>query len=108
MEEVLAMKVLIALSLVGFCSMGLYLYNVIWRKPQRIREKLCRQGIRGPKPSVFYGNIKEMKRIVEEESKGASANSGHVAHNYAPALFPYFERWRKEYGMRANPHFTFF
>ncbi|XXG40103.1 hypothetical protein AAC387_Pa01g0900 [Persea americana] len=105
MEEVngtsvseVAMKVVISLTLVGLCSTAMYLYYILWKKPQRIREKLRRQGIRGPKRSFFYGNIKEMERIVAEETKEASANSGHVAHNYAATLFPYFERWRKQYG----------
>lgn len=106
MEEVngtsvseVAMKVVISLTLVGLCSTAMYLYYILWKRPQRIREKLRRQGIRGPKRSFFYGNIKEMERIVAEETKEASANSGHVAHNYAATLFPYFERWRKQYGM---------
>lgn len=97
MEEE-GLRVVISMVLVGICSVVLYyVYYILWQKPEKIREVLRRQGIRGPQPSFFYGNINDMKRIQLQE-KTTRRDDGHVAHNYATILFPYFEHWRKQYG----------
>ncbi|KAK2988951.1 hypothetical protein RJ640_026219 [Escallonia rubra] len=86
----------LGLLLLLFC-LTLYLFNVSWLKHQRLRWKLQRQGIRGPQPSLLYGNVPEMQRIQSAATQ--AANHGEfVAHDYVSTVFPYFERWRKEYG----------
>ncbi|XP_042475822.1 cytochrome P450 714C2-like [Macadamia integrifolia] len=100
------LKVLWSLCLVIICSCLFgYMYIIAWVKPERLREKLRRQGIRGPPPSFFLGNVPEMKKI---QSLVASSNSiskdvriinGDIAaHDYTSTLFPYFEHWKKQYG----------
>lgn len=87
------MRFLLSLCLILFCSVALYFYNVLWLRPQRIRNQLRRQGIDGPPPSFLHGNTPEMKRLVmREKPKGA------ITHDYTPFVLPYFEKWRKIYG----------
>ncbi|KAK9001986.1 hypothetical protein V6N11_024679 [Hibiscus sabdariffa] len=66
-------------------------YTTGWVKSQRLRKKLCMQGITGPPPSFLYGNVPEMKQI---QSK---ANRTWATHDYASTLFPYMDHWRKQY-----------
>ncbi|XP_042521255.1 cytochrome P450 714C2-like [Macadamia integrifolia] len=103
------LKVLWSLCVVTLCSCCLfgYIYIIAWVKPERLREKLRRQGIRGPPPSFLLGNVPEMKKI---QSLLASSNSIYskevkvlngdqiAAHDYTSTFFPYFEYWRKQYG----------
>lgn len=71
----------------------------VWVNPWRLRWRLEKQGIRGPKPCFLYGNVPEMQRIQASSIKNTGAeNTGFVAHNYTSTLFPYFEQWRKQYG----------
>ncbi|KAF8410299.1 hypothetical protein HHK36_002825 [Tetracentron sinense] len=83
--------------LLGFCSFFIHLYNILWLKPERLRSKLRRQGIRGPSPSPLLGNIPEMKRIQSQLIK-PPYKDGFVSHDWAHFLFPYFNHWKKEYG----------
>ncbi|CAI9762316.1 unnamed protein product [Fraxinus pennsylvanica] len=71
----------------------------VWVNPWRLRWRLEKQGIRGPRPCFLYGNVPEMQRIQASSIKNTGAeNTGLVAHNYTSTLFPYFEQWRKQYG----------
>ncbi|CAH9139670.1 unnamed protein product [Cuscuta epithymum] len=84
-----------------FMGLAFYWFNTIWIQPQRLRWKIQRQGIKGPKPSLLYGNIPEMQRIqaaAAATSMKASSYGEFVEHDYTAKLFPYFEQWRKEYG----------
>ncbi|KAL0341171.1 UNVERIFIED_CONTAM: cytochrome [Sesamum radiatum] len=79
----------------------LYLLEIVWVKPWRIRRKLQAQGIKGPKPWLVYGNVWEMQKIQESaKQKNSGKNDGDefVAHDYTSTLFPYFEHWRRQYG----------
>ncbi|XP_038980821.1 cytochrome P450 714C2-like [Phoenix dactylifera] len=83
----------------GFVSFAVfYLSNILWLRPEKIRNKLRSQGIKGPSPSLLYGNILDMRRIVKEEKETQKGGSRHVSASYTSALFPYFITWRKEYG----------
>ncbi|GAB4827729.1 hypothetical protein Ancab_034615 [Ancistrocladus abbreviatus] len=90
------------LSSLAFCALlGLLLIlyeNSSWLKSQRQRRKLTSQGIKGPPPSLLYGNVPEMQRIQSTVEKAPSFNGEIVAHDYTSTVFPYFEQWRKQYG----------
>lgn len=77
-----------------------HLYKTVWLKSETMRRKLRMQGIKGPPPSILYGNLPEMQKIQSNATKPASTSlaSDIVAHDYTSTLFPYFEQWRKEYG----------
>ncbi|XP_059626921.1 cytochrome P450 714C2-like [Cornus florida] len=93
MEE--AMNMLIWLIVVCLSSLCIHVYNVLWVRPERVREKLSRQGIRGPPPSFLTGNVSQMKRISSDHIE---ASAGPLTANYALSMFPYFERWTQIYG----------
>ncbi|XP_059625220.1 cytochrome P450 714C2-like [Cornus florida] len=89
--------------LIVVCSICLYmhLYNVLWVRPERMRGKLRRQGIKGPPPSFLMGNVSEMKRITSNQTACRSANEAVASSptaNYSLSIFPYFESWRRIYG----------
>ena len=99
MEIEIVIEVFTALCLIWFCSLVLYWCNVMWLHPQRICNKMRRQGISGPPPSFLYGNLTEMKRLALKEKE----NIGEpITHHYTPTVLPYFEKWRKRYGMFSN------
>lgn len=75
-----------------------FLNNNIWLKSLRLRWKLKRQGIKGPHPSLLYGNVPEMQRIQSSTKSISSSSVDFIAHDYTSTLFPYFEQWRKLYG----------
>ncbi|XP_020275176.1 cytochrome P450 714B3-like isoform X2 [Asparagus officinalis] len=87
------MEFFLSFGILSFCSLALYLYNVLWLHPQKICKKLRRQGIDGPKPSFLHGNLKEMKMLAMEEKR---RDGEAIIHDYTP--LPYFEKWRKRYG----------
>ena len=74
------------------------LYHALVLKPKRIRSKLRRQGIKGPSPVFFYGNIPEMKSIHLQTRSMAATNSDELSHAWPAAVFPHLQQWRNEYG----------
>jgi hypothetical protein len=77
------------------CALALYLYHALWLAPGRVRAALRAQGVAGPRPSFPYGNRADMRRATAAHRGGGG---GGVVHDYRQALFPHYERWRKEYG----------
>lgn len=102
MEEVIffGMKLAFSLALVGILSWIFYIYGTLWYNSQRVRRKLRMQGIRGPPPSSFlHGNLPDMQRITSRASNISKDNDQFLAYDYSAALFPYFQHWRKQYGL---------
>ncbi|GJT04191.1 cytochrome P450 714A1-like protein [Tanacetum coccineum] len=97
----MALDLLIYVGLFVLTIIPLYYLNILWLEPQRLRKKLERQGIRGPKPSFPYGNVKEMQKIQSAANTMKASRSSYgdfVGDDYTCVLFPYFEQWRKQYG----------
>lgn len=97
MEVSLHFRVVSSLVLLGLVGFFLYLYNAVWLKSERVRRMLRTQGIKGPTPSLLYGNLPEMQKIQLQALKSPN-HAEFVAHDYTSSVFPYFEHWRKEYG----------
>ena len=98
-------KITVSVVIGGFIVLLMQLYNLLVLKPKLLRAKLRRQGIRGPSPSFFFGNIPEMKRIqlqVHATPKTtATKEYDHpdaIAHDWPSTIFPHLEQWRNEYG----------
>ncbi|XP_020174394.1 cytochrome P450 714C3 [Aegilops tauschii subsp. strangulata] len=72
----------------------LYIWDILWMRPERLRKKLRKQGVRGPRPTLFYGNTQEMKRIRQEAVSAQKQDTS----NYISTLFPHFLIWRETYG----------
>lgn len=91
-------------ALLGLAALFFYFYNTVWLKSKRIREKLRIQGIKGPPPASFFsGNMSEMQKI--SQATKAPNHAEIVSHDYTSTLFPYFEQWRKEYGILLSSFF---
>ncbi|EEF46810.1 cytochrome P450, putative [Ricinus communis] len=100
MEVSLALTLIVSsvvLLLLAVCFI-IHLYKTVLLSSQRLKTKLHVQGIRGPSPSFLYGNLSEMQQIQLKAMK--AQNHGEiVAHDYTSSIFPYFEYWRKQYGL---------
>ncbi|GJN07141.1 hypothetical protein PR202_ga24943 [Eleusine coracana subsp. coracana] len=78
-----------------------YLYTILWLKPERLRQKLRKQGVKGPNPSFLFGNIPEMRRIKQELAKSdqemETGTTDLFSSNYLATIFPYFLHWSRVY-----------
>ncbi|ESW08385.1 hypothetical protein PHAVU_009G041200 [Phaseolus vulgaris] len=106
MEVLLAIKLAFPVAVVGVLSWILYAYGSLWLESQRVRKRIQMQGIKGPPPSFLRGNLSDMQRIQAQAAslaKASISNSNHseqfLAHDCTATLFPYFEHWRKQYGL---------
>jgi hypothetical protein len=83
-----------------------YLYTTLWLRPERLRQKLRSQGVRGPKPSFLFGNIPEMRRIqkiaTSDQEQESGRSTDRFSSNFVATLFPYLLHWSRVYGMFRN------
>ncbi|XP_041022203.1 cytochrome P450 714A1-like [Juglans microcarpa x Juglans regia] len=99
LELPLVLRMIFWVAVLGVAALFFHLYNTVWVKSKRIRKTLGIQGIKGPPPSFFSGNLSEMQKIQSQATKAPNHVDQIVAHDYTSTLFPYFEQWRKEYGL---------
>ncbi|KAK7277203.1 hypothetical protein RIF29_18354 [Crotalaria pallida] len=93
---------------VGFLVLLLlHLFNDLVLKPRSPRAKLQRQGINGPSPHFFFGNIPQMKNLLlqlhstkqhKEKEVDEDDHDVFISHNWPSALFPHVQKWRNQYG----------
>ncbi|XP_015938794.1 cytochrome P450 714C2-like [Arachis duranensis] len=93
--------------LAGLSLVLLHVVNELLLKPRSLRSKLQKQGIHGPSPHFYFGNIPEKKKILEQhqvhnvasshqdKDKGVSSS---ISHRWYYNLFPHVEKWRRQYG----------
>ncbi|PIN06544.1 Cytochrome P450 CYP4/CYP19/CYP26 subfamily [Handroanthus impetiginosus] len=96
-ENVTAAKMIVSLVFGGFLVIFLLFFSDLFLKARRRRSRLEKQGIKGPLPSLFYGNIPEMKRIIGLENE-KSRDREDIVHGWFHTVFPHLEQWRNEYG----------
>uniref|UniRef100_K3Y2T8 Cytochrome P450 n=1 Tax=Setaria italica TaxID=4555 RepID=K3Y2T8_SETIT len=88
-----------------------YLYEILWLRLEKIRKKLRRQGIDGPRPTLLYGNTQEMKRIRQELKCVHRQQDQDMNNGYISTIFPHFILWRKTYDSclrkDIHKHFVF-
>ncbi|XP_073158160.1 cytochrome P450 714C2-like [Henckelia pumila] len=84
------------------CFLIAWLLDSFLGRPKRLRSKLEKQGIRGPSPSLLYGNLAEIKKInnrVLENLSKKPADSGEVKfHSWPSTALPHLLQWIDEYG----------
>ncbi|KZV45090.1 hypothetical protein F511_29411 [Dorcoceras hygrometricum] len=84
----------------SFLIFAWLLGSFLWQ-PKRLRSKLEKQGIKGPFPSLLYGNITEINKInsrFQENLVTRSADSGDKLHSWPSNALPHLVQWRNEYG----------
>ncbi|RCV19747.1 hypothetical protein SETIT_4G000300v2 [Setaria italica] len=96
MEKLLEIVLVISTMLLGLALV--YLYEILWLRLEKIRKKLRRQGIDGPRPTLLYGNTQEMKRIRQELKCVHRQQDQDMNNGYISTIFPHFILWRKTYG----------
>jgi hypothetical protein len=82
--------------------------------PRRVGEVFRRQGIDGPPPSSFLsGNLPEMQaRVVNAVAAADGGGAGardfqkDGFDDYCKRIFPYFDKWRKAYGMNVRTYLS--
>ncbi|XP_061348656.1 cytokinin hydroxylase-like [Gastrolobium bilobum] len=65
--------------------------------PLRIKKIMEMQGVRGPKPRFFTGNILDIASLV---SKATSQEMKTISHDIVGRLMPHFLVWSSQYGKR--------
>lgn len=88
---------------IGVLGLGIHVYGKVMAEKWRVRRKLTMQGVKGPPPSLFRGNVPEMQKIQSQMMSNSKHYSGDniIAHDYTSSLFPYLDLWRKQYGIYA-------
>lgn len=90
-------RIMITVALLGFISMFIKMCDVVILKPERLRSKLRKQGIRGPRPSFLLGNVGALKKTQSLDSK-AQQGEQPTTHNCSSIIFPFLDQWTKQYG----------
>ena len=102
----------LSLVLVGSAVVAAYLCVAAWVSwPRRVGEIFRRQGIDGPPPSSFWtGNLSEMQARQVQAGDGGGGGTPDFQKDgfddYCKRIFPYFDKWRKAYGMYARKHIS--
>nr|UAK14962.1 cytochrome P450 714A38 [Iberis amara] len=86
--------------IVGVLGLGIGLIGKVMVEQWRVRRRLRLQGVKGPPPSLFRGNVPEMQKIQSQTIINSKHYSAYniIAHDYTSSLFPYLDHWRKQYG----------
>ncbi|KDP45666.1 hypothetical protein JCGZ_17273 [Jatropha curcas] len=95
MELEFGFKILISVAVIGFFGLVVLLYDGLVVKPQRLRSKLKKQGVDGPKPSFLLGNLREIRKAQASVLK---VQQTPIIHNTAAQIFPFYEQWKNQYG----------
>ncbi|CAK9142340.1 unnamed protein product [Ilex paraguariensis] len=95
MDIHIVLKVLVSITVVGIVGLFIRLYNALVAKPKKLQAALRKQGITGPPPTILLGNILEIKKSRTPKSPTCGAPENHDCAN---VLFPFFEKWQKQYG----------
>jgi hypothetical protein len=101
-------EVIVALGAVLVVS--IHFLNVLVLKPKSLRSKLHKQGIHGPSPHFYFGNIQEIKTLIlqQQESQAKQKQEDEdvcvsISHNWTSTLFPHIHKWRNQYGQLLSP-----
>ncbi|KAA0039372.1 cytokinin hydroxylase-like [Cucumis melo var. makuwa] len=65
--------------------------------PRRIKQKMAKQGVHGPKPRPLLGNILDVASLL---SKSTSSDMPSISHDLVPRLLPHFLAWSSQFGKR--------
>ena len=76
----------VSVALGGVVGLFLHIYKALVLNPRRLRSKLVKQGIKGPPPSLLFGNVSEVKRIQLQNQSTAPKDLHH--HVWFSILFP--------------------
>lgn len=100
----LALRIGIAIVIVGIVRWGVRVVKWVWLEPKRLEKCLRRQGLAGNPYRLLVGDMKEyIKMAKEEQSKPIELTT---SHDIFPHVLPYFHHTLKNHG--NNSTFVFF
>ncbi|KAL3715320.1 hypothetical protein ACJRO7_007104 [Eucalyptus globulus] len=79
------------------CSLVLHWCNVLWLNHRKLRRKLSAQGMTGPPPHFFHGNVAEMRSITTR-CRPELLPQGQISDDWACSIFPFHHHWAGRYG----------
>lgn len=87
----------------------MHVFNVLVLRPRSLRAKLHRQGIHGPSPHFYFGNIPEMKTLLLQVQSAPITqvkdkdDHDSLSHKWPFTLFPHIQKWISQYGQLLWP-----
>ncbi|KAK7350485.1 hypothetical protein VNO77_09174 [Canavalia gladiata] len=76
----------------------LHVFNILVLRPRSLRAKLQKQGIDGPSPHFYFGNIAEIKTLLlQVQSAQVKDKDVSVSHTWPFTLFPHIQKWVNQY-----------
>ncbi|KAF5185232.1 Cytochrome p450 [Thalictrum thalictroides] len=94
--EVVLLGLLLVLSVI-IASWGFKMLHWLWLKPMKIKKYLKKQGIDGPSYKLFYGNQKELVKMMSE----ARSKPMELSHRIVSRLLPFEDQAVKTYGIAS-------
>ncbi|RZC02538.1 Cytochrome P450 714C2 isoform H, partial [Glycine soja] len=98
--EMSTMQVVLGMVLV----LLMHVFNVLVLRPRSLRAKLHRQGIHGPSPHFYFGNIPKMKTLLLQVQLAPTTQVNDkvqrvsLSHKWPFPLFPHIQKWINQYG----------
>ncbi|XP_054807902.1 cytochrome P450 714C2-like isoform X1 [Prosopis cineraria] len=94
------MMILVTVILGGLFVLAFHALVALFLKPRLTRESLRTQGIYGPFPHFFFGNVPEMKSLLQEvhDQSRSQPEASPICHRWPFTLFPHLPKWRNQYG----------
>ncbi|XP_042502864.1 cytokinin hydroxylase-like [Macadamia integrifolia] len=80
-----------------FLKVAYEIITCYWLTPRRIKKKMEKQGVYGPKPRFLVGNIPDMATLI---GNSTSKDMDWIDHNIVGRLMPHYVAWSKQYGKR--------
>lgn len=102
----------VMVALVAVLVALIHFLHVLVLRLRSLRAKLHRQGIHGPSPDFYFGNIKEMKTLLlQQQTQVKQIKQEHededvcasISHSWTSTVFPHIHKWRKQYGKLLSP-----
>lgn len=99
-------KIILSLVLGGFLVFFAHLSNILILHRRKVRSKLQSQGIKGPSPSLLYGNLPDIKKIQLQKQKQPRPETNNqeiegrkpLLHTWPSRVFSHIKQWEIEYG----------
>ncbi|XP_022997665.1 cytokinin hydroxylase-like [Cucurbita maxima] len=97
MAIMIFLATLLAIFVSSFAKIAYDTLSFYWLTPRRIRKRMAKQGVYGPDPRPFTGNILDVVELVKESMANDMSST---SHDIVDRLLPYYSAWTKQYGKR--------
>ncbi|XP_058739548.1 cytochrome P450 714C2-like [Vicia villosa] len=91
----------VAVSLGAVLVVFIHFLHVLVLRPKSLRAKLHRQGIHGPSPHFYFGNIPQIKTLLLQQHEQQQQDEQFpvsISHRWTSNLFPHIHNWTNQYG----------